>query len=88
MRARPDDFVRMGIEGHYHDWQAKLGACLPGVSDVALVPAVHTVEDADGYDRGAPVIGDLGRALPSLHPHYPLTSLPQPGVITGRPGRS
>jgi hypothetical protein len=50
MRARPDDLVRMRVEGDDHGRQRKVTGELGGPGDNALMAAVHPIEHADGDD--------------------------------------
>ena len=62
-----DDFHRVRIERHQHRRHAACAARLDRTGDQLGMPAVDTVEHADGQHASAPVRGDLVLSPPPLH---------------------
>src|SRR4051812_26139903 len=81
MRAGPDHFGRVRIEGHHHRTQPAITRPLHRMADNFLVAAVYAVKDADGHHRAAAAPGHRLVSPPPLHA-YPRCSVP-----LGRPQR-
>src|ERR1700722_19415848 len=65
----------MRVEGHDDYRQAEFAANLDRAVEIALVTAVHAVENSDRDDGLAPVCGHILEAVPAVHGCFPLLRL-------------